>query len=409
MDHASWAASTRLFTEDAVQEKFEGWFGADNIQHIGEALRSAPALTTLRQFRAADNTKAIIAEIQESVGPERIVSQHPVIESCIVIAPKEGSETLIHHPQSVVVDYKCGEAVLRGADVFAPGILAASCRFDPGAKLNVLVAINPNETPLKGSMVERNLCGSDSTSLLHVASGVANMSRAEVVKPGASGIAIRIVSRVVDHPPMDGVANACLLQNIPSMLPPFLLRPEPGQRVIDMCAAPGGKTTHVLDLMERKGELVALDRSGKRLAELKLLAEKAGGAECVVCAQQDATKSVKKYGERSFDRVMLDPPCSGLGLRPRLRHDMKLKELEEFASYQRRLLTAAYNLCKVGGRIVFSTCSISPIENEGNVAWFLATYREKVRLETPTDETRKYYELGSKGMSLLRLFLEPDR
>eukprot|EP01061_Rhynchopus_euleeides_P024453 TRINITY_DN393_c0_g2_i1.p1 TRINITY_DN393_c0_g2~~TRINITY_DN393_c0_g2_i1.p1 ORF type:complete len:458 (+),score=131.15 TRINITY_DN393_c0_g2_i1:67-1374(+) len=400
MDHAKWASTARLFTEDSVQEKFEGWFGKGNITEIGEALRSPPRVTTLRMFRADDDVESVIRDVQAAVGSSRTVRRHDVIEGCIVIEPLGSAPPAAErHPQSIVVDFRCGEAVLRGADVFAPGILASTSRFEEGTKLNILVALDSKETPLKGSMVDRDMCGPDSPSLVHVASGVAVMPRAAVIKQGASGVAVRVTSRVVDHPPMDGVAtSACMLQNIPSMLPPLLLRPAPGMRVIDMCAAPGGKTTHVVDLMQRSGEVFALDRSARRLAELQQLAEQAGASVCLKTEKFDATKSLKKFGEKSFDRVLLDPPCSGLGLRPRLRHDMKLAELEEFASYQRKLMATAVALCKPGGRIVYSTCSISPIENEGNVAWLLSEHRGKVELEPPSDQTRKYCELGSPGL-----------
>ncbi|KAJ9465840.1 tRNA (cytosine(48)-C(5))-methyltransferase [Diplonema papillatum] len=403
MDFVEWARKGGLFSEKDVQDRFEAWFGAAEMASLAEAMRHPPSQTTLRPLRVGGKTSvaAVLATIRERVGGRK-VDRHPCIDDCIVIepTPKGGTPRVPRVPNSVVVDVRCGEAVLRGADIFAPGILATTSRFEVGAQLNVLVAVDDSCTPLKGSIVDRDLCGPESEVLIHIGVGEAAMSRADIVKQGSSGTALRLIHRLVDHPPMDAIceSTATILQNVPSMVPPLLLRPASGERVIDMCAAPGGKTVHLASLMNDTGAVVALDRSAKRLESLKELALTRAEMTCIEVVKHDATKAAKKWPPGSFDAVLLDPPCSGLGLRPKLRHDVTTKQLEEFASYQRRLMVTAFDLAKPGGRIVYSTCTISPLENEGNVAWFLSHYADKVKLRIVNDATRPLYELGSPGL-----------
>eukprot|EP01063_Lacrimia_lanifica_P041832 TRINITY_DN9838_c0_g2_i1.p1 TRINITY_DN9838_c0_g2~~TRINITY_DN9838_c0_g2_i1.p1 ORF type:complete len:440 (+),score=135.29 TRINITY_DN9838_c0_g2_i1:73-1392(+) len=396
MDFGAWAASGCLFSDEEVRQKFEEWYGGgDAVSSLATALRHPPSQTTLRVTRDVEQLPEVLDVVRASVAG-RGVAVHPVIDTCIVVSPLDATP-LERQVQSVVVDSRCGEAVLRGADIFAPGVLASSGRFEKGTVVNILVPVSAEITPLKGSIVDRDQCTPESKTLILIGVGEAVLPRQDIVKQGQSGVAIRVLQRIVNHPPMDNVCKSAMLQNIPSMLPPLLLNPAEGSRVIDMCAAPGGKTVHLAQLLRNQGEVVALDRSAKRLDELKKLAE-AAGATCVVAEKRDSCKAVKHFGPSSFDAVLLDPPCSGLGLRPKLYHDCSMKQLTEFASYQRRLMTAAFQLAKPGALISYSTCTISPLENEGNVAWFLEEYRDCVTLEAPDDRTRKYYELAQPGL-----------
>lgn len=157
-----------------------------------------------------------------------------------------------------------------------------------------------------------------------------------------------------------------------------ILNPLPGEKVLDMCAAPGHKTSHLASLMNQKGILIAVERSQRRLlileAELARL-----GVDFVECVRGDSTKnnwscslgpaaSLLNY----FDKIMVDAPCSGLGLRPRISFaELSKTYLLSCADYQKRFLKSACDLLRVGGFMTFSTCSISPQENELNVQWAL--------------------------------------
>lgn len=170
---------------------------------------------------------------------------------------------------------------------------------------------------------------------------------------------------------------ALLSQNLPSALAVHSLGPRPGENILDLCAAPGGKTTHIAALLKGTGRVVAVDRSPARLSKLNDLAKTLNLSAVIepICA--DGTKLPTLLPKHLlFDRVLVDPPCSALGQRPRLYHGGTAKELGSQVEYQRRLLSVAVRLLKPGGKLVFSTCTINPAENEANVNWLLGQYDE---------------------------------
>lgn len=157
-----------------------------------------------------------------------------------------------------------------------------------------------------------------------------------------------------------------------------------------MCASPGNKTTHLAELMHDTGRLIALDKSAKRVSILKENVQRFK-LECVKCFTFDATKAISNtpkndwtppFAKETFDKILLDAPCSGLGNRPILATKVTPKLLASFPKLQKKLLEVAIQLLKVGGNLVYSTCSILNAENELNVAWLLQKYGDHIVLET---------------------------
>jgi len=159
------------------------------------------------------------------------------------------------------------------------------------------------------------------------------------------------------------------VQDPSTLLAPLLLDPQPGETVLDLCAAPGGKTTFLAQMMKNEGRVVATDVAAERL---KLVEENCArlGVTCVEPAQ-NASVGVRPS---SFDRVLVDAPCSNTGVMRRrvdLRWRMKPAELERLMDTQRGLLQRAAALVKPGGCVVYSTCSLEPEENGELVRQFL--------------------------------------
>ncbi len=155
-----------------------------------------------------------------------------------------------------------------------------------------------------------------------------------------------------------------------SMLVARALDPRPGERVLDLCAAPGAKTTHLAALMQNEGEVVAVEADPAR-AEAILENANRLGAGSVRVVVGDATEAA--FGE-DYDRVLVDPPCSDLGTlqsRPDARWRKTSEQVEELRALQRRILDAAARAVRPGGRLVYSTCTISAAENEGQLQDFL--------------------------------------
>ncbi len=151
----------------------------------------------------------------------------------------------------------------------------------------------------------------------------------------------------------------------------------PHQRVIDACAGAGGKTLHLAALMENKGQLLALDTAAWRLEDLKKRARRAG-ANNIEIRPIDSSKVLKRLYD-SADRVLIDAPCSGTGVLRRTP-DTKWRDstayLRELHATQAQLLERCQHLVKVGGLLIYSTCSILPSENSAQIASFLAKHPE---------------------------------
>jgi 16S rRNA (cytosine967-C5)-methyltransferase len=156
-------------------------------------------------------------------------------------------------------------------------------------------------------------------------------------------------------------AGAFTPQSRASQLVARALAPAPGERVLDLCAAPGGKTTHLAALMEGKGEVVAVERNPQRARALQATAARLRAANVTV-----VTADAKDYdGAGRFDRVLLDPPCSGLGTlqsHPDLRWRTSPEAIERLAGEQDVLLASARRALAPGGALVYSVCTLSPRE-----------------------------------------------
>ncbi|RKU17420.1 16S rRNA (cytosine(967)-C(5))-methyltransferase RsmB [Candidatus Poribacteria bacterium] len=162
------------------------------------------------------------------------------------------------------------------------------------------------------------------------------------------------------------------VQDESAMLVPSLLMPESPKLVVDLCAAPGGKTTHIACMMENSGKIIAADISEKKLA---VLAEncKRMGVQNVEIRTVDATKSDLNF-INTADAVLIDAPCSGFGTlrrHPDIRWNKTYDQLRSLSDLQNRLLENAAPYIKPGGVLVYSTCTIEPTENEEGINRFL--------------------------------------
>uniref|UniRef100_A0A0D3GZI3 SAM-dependent MTase RsmB/NOP-type domain-containing protein n=1 Tax=Oryza barthii TaxID=65489 RepID=A0A0D3GZI3_9ORYZ len=415
-------------------------------------------------------------EIGQQNGGEQAHEGNSVVHKCpysgldnVLFVQGSGPHALHYDSQpdqsikEVIVSRKCAESVLRGAQVYIPGVLACSSHVEKGDKVAVSVAI---EQPAEdgGWTVDAH---HEERKGLYIGQGITAMSRSGIFRV-PHGVAVEMTERVYKLPSFNDVLEGeIFLQNLPSVVAARVLDPQPGERILDMCAAPGGKTTAIAILMKDQGEIIALDRSHNKVMDiLKLAAEM--DLNCIKAYKLDALKSVRKTNEakyigeagsrtdaivtlaedsepcinkvnagttnasedssttsvvqtdnkktddkryvskadlrknlrrmrngpgrnncsggrvenskgflpNSFDRVLLDAPCSALGLRPRLfAGEETLESLRNHATYQRRMFDQAVKLVRPGGVIVYSTCTINPGENEALVRYALYKYK----------------------------------
>ncbi|XP_060527902.1 tRNA (cytosine(72)-C(5))-methyltransferase NSUN6 isoform X2 [Cylas formicarius] len=300
--------------------------------------------------------------------------------------------------QEVVVDNDCGAAVLRGSHIYAPGVLGMVA----GTQLNDAVSIYVD--------IEKN-CKKGFQKIyegkkVFIGNGLVKIVRKNLFGENLtpSGIAVHVTETISGCP---SIPKDCLppdwglLQNTPSIICVLNLGPRQGEVVLDMCAAPGNKTTHIASIMKNQGKIIAIDKTPKKVEQLEKNCIKFGAK--VKCFQADSTKiltyendvsagieSGPPFSPESFDKILLDVPCSALGKRPQFLNSVSEKVLRSYVPLQKKLFRTAVHLLKVEGTLVYSTCTITLSENEGMVAWALSTFN-CLKLISPT------HHLGRPG------------
>lgn len=164
------------------------------------------------------------------------------------------------------------------------------------------------------------------------------------------------------------------VQNQASWLPVLLLNPLPGERILDMCAAPGGKAAHIADITSNRSELWVNDSSRPRLYKLKSNFERLGVRASQIC-MYDAAKLASRLEQQSFDKILLDAPCSGEGLinihKNRDLTYWSRAQIKRLQALQKKLIVNAWQLLKPGGTLIYSSCTMAPEENEAVVDYLL--------------------------------------
>ncbi|MBC8145753.1 MAG: 16S rRNA (cytosine(967)-C(5))-methyltransferase RsmB, partial [bacterium] len=154
-----------------------------------------------------------------------------------------------------------------------------------------------------------------------------------------------------------------------------LSRVEPGMRVIDLCAAPGGKSTAMAEMMNGIGTIVAVDKYESKMRHLDEASRRLGFEGMIIATQGDA----RTLDVDPADVVLVDAPCSGFGVlskKPDIKWKRRPEEIEQLAALQSEILESASRLVVVGGHVIYSTCTIEPVENENVVNDFLARHSE---------------------------------
>ncbi|ASJ15155.1 RsmB/NOP family class I SAM-dependent RNA methyltransferase [Thermococcus radiotolerans] len=260
------------------------------------------------------------------------------------------------------------ESVYQGAMLYAPGVLQADKKIKPGDEVEIR----------------------DPRGLL-VGIGVARMSAKEMII-STRGLAVEVTLPKFKLPSLSELESfkegLFYAQSLPSMVVAHVLEPSEEELIVDMAAAPGGKTSHIAQLMQNRGEIIAMDKSKNRLKkmeeELKRL-----GVKTVKPIHMDSRK-LPELGIEA-DKILLDAPCTALGIRPKLWESRTPKDIEATARYQRHFINAAIKSLRRGGVLVYSTCTLSYEENEANVKYILG---KGLKLEEQS------IFIGSSGMGI---------
>jgi len=193
------------------------------------------------------------------------------------------------------------------------------------------------------------------------------------------------------------------IQDEASQLITFLLDPEPGTSLLDVCAAPGGKTFHAADLMKDSGKIIALDLYHSKIEAMDREAARLG-LESVRTMQADMSVSLPKEFEKGFEQVLVDAPCSNTGTlrrHPEKRWRLKKGDLESLSKLQSRILSNAAGAVKPKGVLVYSVCSITRQEGEDVISGFLDEHPEFC-IEPPVDRKRISWQPFLTGQGMIR-------
>lgn len=185
------------------------------------------------------------------------------------------------------------------------------------------------------------------------------------------------------------------VQGEASQLVGFLLAPMPGERVLDACAAPGGKTAHLAELVNDRGELIAVDKSAPGVEKIRQNLARLG-IRSVRVMQADAGEDLPGLEPESCDRILLDAPCSGLGTlraHPEIKWQRTESDIQRLSRLQAKMLRRAAVYLKPRGVMVYATCTLSRAENERNIEVFLSEQRE-----FELEEAARYLPLQARHM-----------
>ncbi len=175
------------------------------------------------------------------------------------------------------------------------------------------------------------------------------------------------------------------IQELASMLPIIALKPNPSERILDLCAAPGSKTTQIASEMKNTGTIIANEPNLGRIKILASNLERCGVTNTIL-TRSDGIKLCRKFKEEGikFDKILVDAPCSGEGtLRssPKTYFMWNPRTIKSLSKLQKKLFSSAFEILKTEGEIIYSTCTHAPEENEAIVDWALEEFKERIEIQ----------------------------
>jgi 16S rRNA C967 or C1407 C5-methylase (RsmB/RsmF family) len=356
MDSISYPPDITQFSEELDQYLTE-LFGATRSHQLAIALRQPGHLFYLRTNTLRSTTKELVAQLQA----ENISALIADPELDVVALPIYPGVSVPKHDKIVVADKASSENVLLGSHLYRPG-LVRSDQFSEGDEVTV---VNPRGYIVGSGIVQTN------SSQLHTQQ---------------HGLVVKITDPFYSLPSMADLTayqkGLFCSQSLSAALVAPILDPQQGETIIDFCAAPGGKSTHIAQLTKNQCHLFAVDRSEKRIE--RLLAEsKRLGVTCITPFVGRAKAFVEQHPQVQADRVLVDPPCTALGVRPKLYDDTTLARIRSTASYQRMILESAVTMLRPGGILVYSTCTLTVEENEHNIQYLIDSLNFRLEAQIP--------------------------
>jgi 16S rRNA C967 or C1407 C5-methylase (RsmB/RsmF family) len=317
-----------------LKKIFQETFGSD-FEEVLLSLTRPPKRYYLRVNTFKINTKELIKRIQEEIE----VKQDEIIEEAIYIEGYEENE-LTNHYRYVVAKLDAAESTAVGADLYRAGVLSIK---------------NANKDDLVNIVTQDYAIASEGVLVIEP-KDLNNIQRGLVVKnikPKFKLPSIRSLKAF----------NEGLIypQTYPSILTVKELEPKENETILDMCAAPGGKLSHIISLTKGKAKIIAVDKSNNKIRKIKETLQTLG-LPLPILIKNDARNIGEIFGSEFADKILLDPSCSDLGLRPRITFNIPEKDPKIYGKYHKSLIRKAYEYLKKGGILVYSVCTVSKEE-----------------------------------------------
>lgn len=334
------AVAEQLRYRKDLLEMMVGVYGGRTAEVL-QALMRAPKEYAIR----VNTLRAGVNEVVEELRGQGVACRRSEAVPEAVLIGVEGPFEVERLGKQVVARKGAAESVMMGSKLYGPGVLRTDS-YSIGSRVYITDIYD------------------------HVVGGGLAMMPPKRTDEVVKGMAVDTKESTYRLPPLRESGLYALgkirEQSLPAMVTSRELDPRPGETVVDMCAAPGGKSLHMAQLMGGEGRIYAFDHSEKRLEALRRDAEALGVKNITVeCRDSRFLRDIRPG--IAADKVLVDPPCSALGVRPKLYEDCTLKEVLGVAGYQFQFLAAAKEVVGRGGTIVYSTCTISIVENEGIV------------------------------------------
>ncbi len=287
-------------------------------------------------------TRGELIDMLKEKYPEYNIEPDPYIEDALYIVVK-GPYKIPIVEKKIIVDKYAAESVMLGAPLYAPGVIKYS-RFKAGEEVNI-VAPNGRIVALAETIV-------DSSKLLYMKKGV-------VVKNIISTYKLPPIREMEEYK-----RGLIYPQGLPSIIVSHIVSPTPGESILDCCASPGGKTSHLIQLSQGLARIVSIDRSMKKIGEIIGTLKRLHLPRTNLFLVGDARYINIDIGGIVFDKIIIDPPCTGLGVRPKISIDVRGRDIENSKTYQKQFIKPAVQILRQNGLLVYSTCTLTFEENE---------------------------------------------
>jgi len=346
----------------------------NEVYSVLDALKKPSSKFYVRTNTLKITSDDLISKLQDQGFSFR---KDPYFEDAIFIKVHENKHIPLFG-KSITVDKQTAEAVLLGSDVYAPGVV----HTDKIRKAEYVTVYDPFGNA--------------------IGSGIAEMSSKDILT-FRKGLAVRLIYKRYNIPSLSQLSayfeGLLYPQHYPSIITTHALEPTETDVVVDVCAGEGGKTTGLAQLMHNKGRIIAIERSIKRIEKLKENLYRMG-IKNVTPIHGDILKISKHIMKPFADKILIDPPCSNLGLRPKLSEEKTEEDILSVAHYQRKIIKSASRLLKPGGVLVYSTCTLTFEENEENT--FFVTNTLGLSSDTLTLPSAFFKSYSPKSHNMLR-------